>query len=318
MARAGRGELYAALAAIGYGSAYVATAFALRSFEPLPAAVYRTLFAAIALAVVIAVARGRSGDVPGPSFGGRAWASAATPPGPRPPALRRALHLLVIAAFGGPIFLGGMNLAVAGVGATIASFVAGLYAILAAVLAPFVLREPLRARALAGFLAALVGTAFLAELDLTGPGLVGIGWGLMAAVSFALFLLLSRKWARPDGFDGLVVALATMSATALGLGAFVLVTAPGSLVPASVMPEAAIALAWLAFVGAAGQTLAVASVRLVVASRTAAFLLLNPISAAILSFALLGERAAPLQLLGGLLVLVGMAAATIQRPARRV
>jgi probable blue pigment (indigoidine) exporter len=305
MTRSGRGELYAALAAIGYGSAYVGTAFALRSFEPLPIAVYRTLLGGIALAVVIVTMR-RPASAPDAAAGAPARASRTL----------RAVHLVVIASCGGPIFLAGMNLAIAGVGATIASFVAGLYAVLAAVFAPFVLREHLRARALGGFIVALVGTAFLAELDLGGSGVSGIAWGLEAAVSFALFLVLSRKWARADGFDGLTVALATMTATTLALGAVVLVTKPASFIPTTLVPEAVVALAWLALVAAGGQALAVASTLLVPASRTAAFLLLNPVTATILSFALLGERIEPIQVLGGLLVLAGMAAATIERDGR--
>jgi DME family drug/metabolite transporter len=309
MTGAGRGELYAALAAVGYGSAYVATAFALRSLEPLPVAVDRSLLAAIALAAVV-VLRRRAGN------GGHAADTTAAPL--RPPARTRAIHLLVIAGFGGPIFLAAMNLAIASVGATIASFVAGLYAILAAVLAPFVLREPLRRRALAGFLAALLGTALLAELDIGGTASSGIAWGLIAAGSFAVFLVLSRRWARADGFDGIGVALATMSATAVGLGAVVAVTAPATLLPTAVLPEAIVALGWLTIIAAAGQTLAVASLALVPASRTAAFLLLNPVSATVLAFGLLGERPSPLQLVGGVLVLAGMAAATIERRPRAV
>ena len=310
MTRAGRGELFAALAAIAYGSAYVATAFALRSFEPLPIAVYRAILAVVGLALVIVVNRSRRATDP----------TAAVPPtdtGPlranRPPAIRRATHLVVIALCGGPLFLAGMNFAIAGVGAAIASFVAGLYAVLAAVFAPFLLREHLRPRALAGFVAALVGTAFLAELDLTGSGVTGILWGLWAAVFFALFLVLSRKWARIDGFDPLVVALATMTATALVLGAVVLATNPGSFQPSTLVPEALVAIGWLALVAAGGQALAVASTHLVPASRTAAFLLLNPVTATILSFLLLGERVQPIQVLGGGLVLLGMGAATIER-----
>ncbi len=299
-----RGELYAALAAIGYGSAYVATAVALRSFEPLPVAVYRSSLAAIALAAALVLTRSRSvvGEVDPP---------AARLPAARPRPLVRAIHLGLIAACGGPIFLGAMNLAIAGVGATIASFVAGLYAVLAAVFAPFLLRERLQLRTLAGFLAALVGTAFLAELDVGGTNVGGIGWGLVAAVSFALFLVLARKWSRPDGFDPIAVALANMTATAVGLGAVVAVTNPGSFEPRVVVSEAVLAIAWLAFVAAAGQVLAVTAVTLLPASRSSAFLLLNPITATALSLPLLGERLAPIQAVGGLLVLGGIAAATI-------
>jgi len=296
-----RGELYAALAAMGYGSAYVATAFALRSFDPLPIAAYRSLLAGLALAALIAIRRRRARP---PDGGGVA-------PAARP---GRYLRLVVVGILGGPIFLAGMNFAVAGVGATIASFVAGLYAILAAVLAPFLLREPLRPRALAGFVVALAGTALLAELDLGSPGRSGIAWGLLAAVSFALFLVLSRKWAGPDGF---AVALSTMGSAAIGLGALIAISAPASFSPATLAPEALVALAWLAVVAASGQALAVSSLRLVPASRTAAFLLLNPITAAVLSALLLAQVPTGLQLVGGVLVLAGIAAATVELPRGR-
>jgi drug/metabolite transporter (DMT)-like permease len=303
MTRPGRGEFYAVLAAIGYGSAYVATAFALRSFQPLPIAVYRTFLGAIGLVILIAATR---------------RAEPAAPPTARASLTVRALHLVVISACGGPLFLTGMNLAIAGVGATIASFVAGLYAVLAAVFAPVLLREPLRPRALAGFIVALIGTAFLAELDLGGSGIGGIAWGLEAAVSFALFLVLSRKWSRADGFDGLTVALGTMTATTLAVGLVVLATQPAAFAPTNLVPEAVIAIAWLALVAAGGQALAVMSTHRVAASRTAAFLLLNPVTAMILSFVLLGERVQEIQVLGAALVLAGMAAATIERGPSRV
>ena len=304
VSRFGRGELYAATAAAGYGSAYVATAFALRSFEPLPVAVDRSLLATIALAVVWIATRSRAIGPDGDPVAGR------------PRTLLRAAHLGLIALFGGPIFLGAMNLAVAGVGATIASFVAGLYAVLAAVSAPALLGERLRPRTLAGFLAALLGTTLLAELDIGRPSFGGIGWGLVAAVSFALFLVLSRKWSRPDGFDPIVVALANMSAAAIGLGAFVLVVSPDSFLPRVIVPEALVAVAWLAVVAAAGQTLAVAAVRRLPASRSSAFLLLNPITATILSLVLLGQPPTPIQDAGALLVLAGIAAVTVPFPAR--
>lgn len=289
-----RGEVYAALAAMCFGSAYVATAFALRSFEPLPAAVYRSLLAALALAVVAGAQRRRM----------------LPPPAGRRPLAVRALHLLVLGTLGGAIFLTGMNLAVAGVGATIASFVAGLYAVLAAAFAPFLLREPLRRQTLAGFVLALAGTALLAELRVGDATAAGIGWGLVAAVSFALYLVLSRRWGRADGLDGIRIALATMIVATVALGLVVLATEPGALALPPLSAEAVAALGWLAFAAAAGQALGTASMRLVPASRSAAFLLLNPITAAILAFLLLGSVPSPVQLAGAALVLTGIALAT--------
>ncbi len=300
------GELFAALAAMGFGSAYVATAFALHGFEPLPAAVWRSALAVLTLGLIV---------------GARAWSMRAAD-GPqdraagRAPSLpARALRLLVIAGLGGPVFLASMNLAVDHVGATIASFVAGLYAVLSAVIAPVVLAEALTARVLAGFALALAGTALLAELDPLGGDATGIGWGLLASVSFALYLVLTRRWSARFRLDGFAIALTNMSLTALVLGGIVLATAPATLVPSRVPGDALAALAWLAGVAAVAQLLTVASVRRIPAARSAAFLLLNPVTATILAAVLLGERPSTLQVTGGVLVLAGMAVATV--PVRR-
>jgi drug/metabolite transporter (DMT)-like permease len=298
----GRGELFAALAASAYGSAYVATAFALRSFEPLVAAVYRSFFAAMALGVILVLTMRRRGVSPLARLA-------------RPNLLVTA-HLAILGTLGGAVFLVAMNNAVAGVGATIASFVAGLYAVLAAVLAPFVLRERLRPRAVVGFGVALVGTALLARLEVGASGNAGIAWGLLAAVSFALFLVLARRWGRADRLDPVVIAMVTMSVAVGGLGVIVASTRPAAFAPAQVLPVALAALAWLVLAAAGGQVFTATSVKLIPASRSSAFLLLNPIVATILSVALLGERLSGEQLVGGALVLVGIAAATLGLPHR--
>jgi drug/metabolite transporter, DME family len=296
-----RGELFAALAAIGFGSAYVATSFALEGFGPLPVVVWRSTLAAAALGLVVVLRlRARRPAAPG-----------ATPTPARPALAARTLRLLVIATFGGPLFLSAMSLAIDHVGATIAAFVAGLYAVLAAVFAPFLLPERLTTRVLAGFVLALVGTALLAELDPVGTDLPGIGWGILAAVSFALYLVLARRWSTPYRLDGLAVGLANVALTALVLGTAILVVEPASLAPSRPPLPSVLALAWLALVAALGPVLTVASVRRIPAARSSAFLLLNPITATILAALLLGERVSPTQLAGALLVLVGMGAATI-------
>ena len=295
------GELYASLAAMAFGSAYVATAFALRAFDPLPAAAWRSALATIMLGVLISLRRRRS-------IGGTATVAAASPP----VTLRdRVLRLGLIAVLSGPVFIVSMNLAVAHVGATIAAFVAGLYAVLSAVIAPAFLPERLSPRVLLGFVLALGGTALLAELDPGHSDVVGIGWGLAAAVAFALFLVLSRRWSAPYGIDGPGISFASMGVTALSIGGFVLLTAPASLLPASLPWEPVVAIGWLAAAAVAGQLLTIASVRLIPAARSGAFLLLNPITATILAGLLLGERPSMIQIAGGLLVLLGMAAATL-------
>lgn len=293
----GRGEVYAALAAMAYGSSYVAAAFALRSFHPLALAVDRAALAAIPLAALMVLQR-------------RGSSNAAKDP---PPAMgARPLRLGVLGACGGLVFLVGQNLAVQASGATVAAFVAGLYAVLAAVAAPFFLPERLTVRVLGALALALLGTALLAELDPAHTNLAGIGWGLMAATSFALYLVLGRRWASPYRLSGVAIAFATVAIAGIGIGAAVAISDPASFVPAGIRIDALLALMWLAFTIAAGQILVMASVRRIPASRSAAFLLLNPVTALLLAIVLLGERPSPLQLLGGLLVLAGIAAATLR------
>ena len=318
-----RGELFAALAAMGFGSAYVATAFALTAFQPVPAAAWRSLLAAVAVGAIVLVRRH-----------GGPHSAVATPPDATPtrpdisaaqlqlgtaqPDLgtaQRAVRLLVLATLAGPLFLASMNLAVAHVGASIAAFVAGLYAVMAAVIAPILLPERLTLRVLAGFVLALGGTAMLAELDPDATDIAGMGWGILAALSFALYLVLARRWSTRYRLDGLTVAFANCALAAVVLGGLVLATDPALLAPANPPVEAVVALGWLAVVAALGPVLMVASVRLIEAARSAAFLLLNPITATILAAILLGERPSPLQLVGGMVVLLGMAVATIPRRA---
>lgn len=109
------------------------------------------------------------------------------------------------------------------------------------------------------------------------------------------------------------VAFANCALAAVVLGGLVLATDSALLAPANPPVEAVVALGWLAVVAALGPVLMVASVRLIEAARSAAFLLLNPITATILAAILLGERPSPLQLAGGAVVLLGMAVATIPR-----
>ncbi|MCJ7711565.1 MAG: DMT family transporter, partial [Chloroflexi bacterium] len=273
-----RGELFAALAAMGFGSAYVATSFALLAFEPVQAAAWRSVLAATVVGILVVV-RWRRGGVtePGSASPGFGAASVELPPAPA----ARAVRLLVLAIFAGPLFLASMNLAVAHVGAAIAAFVAGLYAVLSAVIAPALLPERLTLRVLAGFVLALFGTALLAELDPDATDVAGMGWGLLAALSFALYLVLARRWSRRYRLDGLTVSFSIGALTAVVLGGFVLATDPASLTPSAPPAEAIIAIVWLAVVAGLGPILMVASVRLIPAARSAAFLLLNPITATI-------------------------------------
>jgi drug/metabolite transporter (DMT)-like permease len=292
MTDARRGALAAALAAVLFGSAYVATAFAIRSFAPLAAVAWRSGLAAILMAVWLAVERRRTGS------SGVPWSAG------------RLARLAVLGALGGLVFLSGMNLAVASVGATITSFVAGLYAVLAAVLAWPILGERVRPGAIAGFVLALVGALLLAELDPARTSGGGLLAALGAALSFALFLALSRRWSARYRLAPTAVSFAISGLAAIGTAAFGAATAPAPLGPADGRADALVAIVWLGLVSVVAQVLVVVGVRNLRSDRSSAFLLLNPIAATILAAGLLGERLAPGQLLGGALVLAGIALAT--------
>ena len=300
MTAARNGSLAAAGAAAFFGSSYVATAFALHSFGPLPIAAWRGIGASILVGALLVRGRHRpSVDLEADRHDLRLSKAG------------RLARLVVLGLLGGPTFIVGMNVAVGASGATIASFVAGLYAVVAAVLAPLVLRERLGAGAIAGFAVALLGTAMLAELDPTSSSLGGIGAGLGAAVAFGAYLVLSRRWARTVRLSGLVIAEANFVATALVLLPFAVLVPSEPFLPTVIHPDALLAIGWLVLVPSlGGQLLLLTSVRLIPARRSAAFLLINPIVATILAAILLGERLAPLQAVGALFVLAGIALAS--------
>jgi DME family drug/metabolite transporter len=203
-----------------------------------------------------------------------------------------------------------MNVGVAAAGATVTAFVAGLYAVTAAALAIPVLGEPLERSTLLALLAALIGTVLLSGIRLETDTVVGIGSALIAAAAFGTYLVLSRRWGESHGLRGPLVGLSTL--TISGIVAAVAVQLTGApVVPAAPRPEALVAIAWLA-VGpsATAAVLVVAGMQRLEARHASVFLLLNPPTAAILAYLLLGERLSALQLVGGACVLVAIAAAS--------
>lgn len=292
------GTLAAAGAAALFGSAYVATAFQLHGFTPLGGALWRGALAVVLLLVLLGVdrRRRRADDI-----------APALPPPALPDRLAR---LVVLGILGGLVFIVGMNLAVSWVGATVTSFVAGLYAVLAALFAPIVLGERLARRAALGFVVALLGTVLLAELGPSPDALRGLAAGGMAAVSYGFYLVLIRRWSAAIQVGPIGVSLATAATSAFGLGIGLAVLDPRQILPASTAPDVVVSTAWLLFVTAIGPLLATAALRRIEAGLASSLLLLNPVTATVLAVILLNERLSIPQLLGGLLVLAGMAAAT--------
>ena len=286
------GLAYAAAAAIIYGTAYPATAIALRSFTPLAIA---GVACTLALPLVIALAA--AGWLPRPSLAGM--------DGPR------LARLVILAALGGVLFIAATNAAVALSGSTITGFVAPLYAVAAAVLAVPILGERLRWSAILAFGVALLGTGLLAG-GVPGPdAALGVVAALLAAVLFGLYIVLARRWAVRYRLDGTLVTIANLIGRGPVLLLLELVRSPGTVVPSEPDPSAILAILVIAVGSSSTATLLLmASVRRVPASRTSAALLLTPISSAVIGAILLSDHLAPIQLVGAALILVGIAVAS--------
>jgi probable blue pigment (indigoidine) exporter len=284
------------VAALLYGSAYVATAIALDGYSPAGIGVWR---GALGLALLL-------GLLSLPAMRDQ-----------RPDRLTRPAlaRLAVLGTIGGGMFILAMNAAVALSGATVTAFVAGLYAVLASLLAIPLLGERLERRVMLALGAAFVGTTLLSGLQATGTSAGGIALGLVAASAFAVFLVLSRRWSEPYRLTGATVGLASLGISAAVSA--VVATIDGSLLPHEASFAASAAVAWIAAgPGAAASVLVVIGMRRLPARFAGLFLLLNPPTAAILGFAVLGERLDGVQLVGATLVLAAIAVAGGAMPMR--
>ena len=277
--------------AVLWGSAFPVTRILLRDLPPLGAAAWRTLLAAAAVLLLVA-ARGELGQLrPAP---GQGW------------------RLAVLAVLGGALFLIEMNVAVYLTGASITSFVAGTYPLLAVVIAAFLLGEPLGRRVVLALGVAAVGLVLLARPGGAHVELLGVAVALGAALSFATYLGLARLWGSAERLPTLTVAFyLLLSSVSVTTVLQVLLDPAGLSLDLSVAGWAA--LLWLAWPASAlPHVLVIATLRRMPASRAAPFLMLMPISGTLIAAALLGERLDPLQLVGAGLILVGIGAATVR------
>lgn len=291
------GAFAAALTGMLYGSAYVAIAVALEGFTPVGVAFVRGAVGVAVLATVVGL----------PAFADQ-----------RPRRVGRAGfgRLAAIGLFGGGIFVLAMNGAVANSGATVTAFVAGLYAVVAALLAIPLLGERLEPSRVLALLVALVGTTLLSDMFSGRGSPAGVGLALVAALSFGVFLVLSRRWSVPFQLSSLTIGLASLGAGTLVAGV-VAVTAGDPIVRQTVPLHAVLAATWVAVgPGAAASVLVVIGMRRLRAQEASLLLLLNPPTAAVLAYVILGERLDLIQLAGAVLVLAAIAVASGAMPRR--
>jgi O-acetylserine/cysteine efflux transporter len=134
-----------------------------------------------------------------------------------------------------------------------------------------------------------------------------------AALAFALYLGLARLWADPSRLPTIAIAFWLLVSSLLVTSALQLLVDPRALLP-NLSLTGWTALLWLALPASAlPHMLVIATLRRLPASRAAPFLLLIPISGALISAALLGERLDQVQLAGAGMILLGIAAATLTR-----
>lgn len=284
------GLLAGSTAAVLFGSSFVATAYQLRSFDPVAGAFWRAAVAGLLLV----------------GWAGLTWRPRARTTGVAPP-WSRWWRAAVLGILGGPAFLVGVNVAVDGVGASVTAFVAGSYAIGAAMLAPIVLRERLTVVVLAAFVVALLGTALLAQLDVqasTTRGLVAAG---LAALAYSFYLVLGRRWSVPFDLTPRALSFATIAASLVALPGWHAVASTAPLWPEATRGDALVALVWLGVTLTVGQMLIMVAARQLDARRVGALLLLNPLSAFALAVLVLGERLSTAQLVGAALIVLGIA-----------
>ena len=190
----------------------------------------------------------------------------------------------------------------AGLTALLLCFYPALVVLLAAVLLGL---QP-RAVALACVGVATVGTA-LTVGPVGGPEVVGVALGLGAALAYALYIVVSGRVLRSTGTAAGTGPLAT---SAVVMGAAALVYDTLALATRPQLPSEA--GAWLALVGVAliGTVVAVAAffaaLERLGAPDTAVVSTAEPVVAVAVAAVVLGERLGPLQVVGGVLVLVAV------------
>jgi drug/metabolite transporter (DMT)-like permease len=291
------GSALAILAAVLWGTSWVATGLALHSLSPMATAAWRGLFTAAVLLPVIVI----------PAVRARRSLLAPLVHLER----GRFLRYLVLATLAGPAFLIGMTVAVGISGATIAAFVAGAYPVIAAAGAPLVLGERPSRVAIGGLGLAFLGALLMAGFDIGGLRLDGLLVASGSAFSFGVFLLLARRWQGPWLMPAATVTFLNFGLAGVVAALICLAGGGGPLLPTGISGESWLAIVYLAVAPGLVGTLAVlASVKRIPAASSSAFLMLNPLTAAVLAAPVLGERLTPVQLLGGALVLAGIAAAT--------
>ncbi|MGE7414971.1 DMT family transporter [Methylobacterium tarhaniae] len=234
----------------------------------------------------------------------------------RAPHLRRGVtpsSLLAGLAFSGDLLF--WHLAVLGTTVANATFFATTAPVFVVVFAWIGLRRRPAGRTLLGLLVCLLGGAALVgqSIQVDPARLAGDRDGVITTLFFALYFLTVER-ARARGLGAARVTFVASCVTAL-----VLLVAVAVLETRPVLPHswsAAAGLLALALVShAGGQGLLAVALGRLPAGFSSLVIFLEAVAAAILAWILLGEALGPLQVLGGGLILAGIAVARPRRSA---
>ena len=269
-----------------WSSGYIAGPFGVRAMSPLMLVGVRFVLAALIAAVLARVVHGPLRV-------------------DRPTALRIAGAGIVLNA----VQFGAMYLAFdAGLGATLGSLVHSLSPVLTAALAALLLRERLSRVQVIGFAVGVAGVVLVLgpDVDRAG-GAVGVGFALLSLLGLS-FGTLGQRWigAAPDLLWSAAIQFGVSAPPVLLLALLVegtdVVRHPR---------DAVIALAYLAVINSIlGLGLLGILVRARGAGAAASVFFLMPPVTAVLAWLFLGETLAPRELVGLVIAVVGVAAAT--------
>ncbi|MEO3937443.1 EamA family transporter [Dermatophilaceae bacterium Soc4.6] len=275
-ARLGRVAALTAVAPIAWGSTYWVTRHFLPADTPLTGSALRALPAGLLLLLV-------SRRLP---HGDWWWKTA-------------LISTLTISGFFVLIYVAGQRLP-----SSVASTLMAGSAVVVLVAARLLLGERAARRSWAGAVLGTGGVVLLVGAAAGGLDLLGVGAALLAMVAASVGFVLTKRWEPP-------VSPTTFVAWQLTVGG-VLLTPVALAVegpPAALTGSQVAAFAYLVVIGTAVAYVAwFAGLRALPAGTVGLIGLLNPVSGALLGVLLAGERLAPLQVIGALVVVVGVAA----------
>jgi drug/metabolite transporter (DMT)-like permease len=187
---------------------------------------------------------------------------------------------------------------------TTASFIVGLLPLLVLAAGTAYLRERPTLRQVGGVVMCVAGCALFFATGLTPGQPLGLAIAVIGVVGFAVFAILSRDVARIGQLDTF-----TLTALPLGLGGASLLALAVSVEGVALPSWRVWALvAWLASINTVlAYILYNRSLRTLTALEANVAMSLSPFATALMSFAILGERLTPVQVVGMIIGIVGVA-----------